>query len=67
MKDAKETRQALEDGTVDIVIGTHALLAESIRFSFGRNSPGKTTLPSLFMRSSSSYCVVWRVAISTIG
>src|SRR5277367_3882467 len=31
-KDAKETKDALADGTVDIVIGTHALLAESIRF-----------------------------------
>ncbi|HEY4077484.1 MAG TPA: transcription-repair coupling factor, partial [Rhizomicrobium sp.] len=31
-KDAKETKAALEDGTVDIVVGTHALLAESIRF-----------------------------------
>src|SRR5947199_5274339 len=31
-KDAKETKAALEDGTVDIVIGTHALLSESIKF-----------------------------------
>ncbi len=31
-KDAKETKEALADGTVDIVIGTHALLAESISF-----------------------------------
>ena len=31
-KDAKETKAALADGTVDIVIGTHALLAESISF-----------------------------------
>src|SRR6478735_2090138 len=31
-KDAKETKAALEDGTVDIVVGTHALLAESIAF-----------------------------------
>ncbi|HVW73796.1 MAG TPA: transcription-repair coupling factor [Rhizomicrobium sp.] len=31
-KDAKETKAALADGTVDIVVGTHALLAESIRF-----------------------------------
>ena len=32
VKEAKETKQALEDGTVDIVVGTHALLAESIKF-----------------------------------
>ena len=31
-KDAKETRAALAEGTVDIVVGTHALLAESITF-----------------------------------
>ncbi|HKX65566.1 MAG TPA: transcription-repair coupling factor, partial [Rhizomicrobium sp.] len=31
-KDAKETKEALADGTVDIVVGTHALLAESIAF-----------------------------------
>src|SRR6185436_4019512 len=31
-KDAKETRDALAEGTVDIVVGTHALLAESITF-----------------------------------
>src|SRR5277367_6151313 len=31
-KDAKETKDALADGTVDIVVGTHALLAESISF-----------------------------------
>ena len=31
-KDAKETKEALADGTVDIVVGTHALLAESIQF-----------------------------------
>ena len=31
-KDAKETKAALAEGTVDIVIGTHALLAESITF-----------------------------------
>ncbi|HEY2010148.1 MAG TPA: transcription-repair coupling factor [Rhizomicrobium sp.] len=31
-KDAKETKAALADGTVDIVVGTHALLAESITF-----------------------------------
>ncbi|HSS87262.1 MAG TPA: CarD family transcriptional regulator [Reyranella sp.] len=28
-KDAKETKEALAEGTVDIVVGTHALLAES--------------------------------------
>jgi transcription-repair coupling factor (superfamily II helicase) len=32
VKDAKETKEALADGTVDIVVGTHALLAESISF-----------------------------------
>ena len=31
-KDAKETKEALAEGTVDIVVGTHALLAESISF-----------------------------------
>ncbi|HEY4274722.1 MAG TPA: transcription-repair coupling factor, partial [Rhizomicrobium sp.] len=31
-KEARETKAALEDGTVDIVVGTHALLAESITF-----------------------------------
>ena len=31
-KDAKETKEALAEGTVDIVVGTHALLAESIQF-----------------------------------
>lgn len=31
-KEAKETKAALADGTVDVVVGTHALLAESIRF-----------------------------------
>jgi transcription-repair coupling factor (superfamily II helicase) len=31
-KEAAETKAALVDGTVDIVIGTHALLAESISF-----------------------------------
>jgi len=31
-KEAKETKAALEDGGVDIVVGTHALLAESIKF-----------------------------------
>ena len=31
-KEAAETKVALADGTVDIVIGTHALLAESISF-----------------------------------
>ncbi|HEY1876056.1 MAG TPA: transcription-repair coupling factor, partial [Rhizomicrobium sp.] len=31
-KDAKQTKEALTEGTVDIVVGTHALLAESIKF-----------------------------------
>ncbi len=31
-KEAKETKAALAEGTVDVVVGTHALLAESIRF-----------------------------------
>ncbi len=31
-KEARETREALADGEVDVVIGTHALLAESIAF-----------------------------------
>ena len=31
-KEARETKEALADGTVDIVVGTHALLAESIDF-----------------------------------
>jgi len=31
-KEAAETKAALDEGTVDIVVGTHALLAESIRF-----------------------------------
>jgi transcription-repair coupling factor (superfamily II helicase) len=31
-KDAKEIKQGLTEGTVDIVIGTHALLAKSISF-----------------------------------
>jgi transcription-repair coupling factor (superfamily II helicase) len=31
-KEAAETKKALAEGTVDIVIGTHALLAESIHF-----------------------------------
>jgi transcription-repair coupling factor (superfamily II helicase) len=31
-KEAKETKEALADGTVDIVVGTHALLAETIKF-----------------------------------
>ena len=31
-KDAARTRDGLADGTVDIVIGTHALLAKGIRF-----------------------------------
>jgi transcription-repair coupling factor (superfamily II helicase) len=32
VKEAKETKEALAEGTVDIVVGTHALLAESISF-----------------------------------
>ena len=32
VKEAKETKAMLADGTVDIVVGTHALLAESISF-----------------------------------
>jgi transcription-repair coupling factor (superfamily II helicase) len=32
-KEAAETRAGLEDGKVDIVIGTHALLAKSVRFA----------------------------------
>lgn len=32
-KDANETRKRVADGTVDIVIGTHALLADSVRFN----------------------------------
>ncbi len=31
-KDARETREALAEGTVDVVVGTHALLTESIKF-----------------------------------
>jgi len=31
-KEAKETKAALAEGTVDIVVGTHALLAESLSF-----------------------------------
>ncbi len=31
-KESKETKSGLENGTVDIVIGTHALLAKDIRF-----------------------------------
>lgn len=31
-KEAKQTKAGLQDGTVDIVVGTHALLAESIAF-----------------------------------
>ncbi len=31
-KDAKETKRRLEDGTVDIVIGTHALVAKDVKF-----------------------------------
>jgi transcription-repair coupling factor (superfamily II helicase) len=32
-KEAARTREGLADGTVDIVIGTHALLARSVRFA----------------------------------
>src|SRR5690606_453632 len=31
-KEAEETRKGLTDGTVDIVVGTHALLAKSVNF-----------------------------------
>ncbi|MDP8915693.1 MAG: transcription-repair coupling factor [Pseudomonadota bacterium] len=31
-KDAAETRTGLEDGSVEIVIGTHALLADTVKF-----------------------------------
>ena len=31
-KEAKATKEALKDGTLDIVVGTHALLAKSIEF-----------------------------------
>ncbi len=31
-KDANATRAAMSDGTVDIVVGTHALLAKAVRF-----------------------------------
>src|SRR5262249_24643161 len=31
-KEAKATKQALKEGTLDIVIGTHALLAKSVEF-----------------------------------
>jgi len=31
-KDAKETREGLADGSIEIVVGTHALLAKSIQF-----------------------------------
>ena len=32
-KEARQTREGLADGSVDIVIGTHALLAKDIKFS----------------------------------
>ncbi len=32
-KDAEETRNGMADGTVDIVVGTHALLAKSTKFN----------------------------------
>ncbi len=31
-KQAKETKKAITDGTIDIVVGTHALLAKTIKF-----------------------------------
>jgi len=31
-KEARETKEALAEGNVDVVVGTHALLAESIKF-----------------------------------
>ncbi|MEO1330504.1 MAG: transcription-repair coupling factor [Pseudomonadota bacterium] len=31
-RDAKETKEGMAEGTIDIVIGTHALLAKGIRF-----------------------------------
>lgn len=31
-KEAAETREGLENGTIDIVIGTHAILSKSVRF-----------------------------------
>lgn len=31
-KEAKATKEAMKDGTVDIVVGTHALLAKSVEF-----------------------------------
>ncbi|HXL70991.1 MAG TPA: transcription-repair coupling factor, partial [Rhizomicrobium sp.] len=31
-KEARETKEALAEGTMDVVVGTHALLAESIKF-----------------------------------
>ena len=31
-KEANETREALADGTMDIVVGTHALLSKSVKF-----------------------------------
>ncbi len=38
-KEAAETRDGLADGTVEIVIGTHALLAKSVKFKSAR-APG---------------------------
>src|SRR5262249_58101045 len=32
-KEAKATKQALKEGTLDIVVGTHALLAKSVEFN----------------------------------
>ena len=31
-KDANETREGLEKGSVDIVIGTHAVFAKGVKF-----------------------------------
>jgi transcription-repair coupling factor (superfamily II helicase) len=31
-KEARETKEALAEGTMDVVVGTHALLAENIKF-----------------------------------
>ncbi|MXO66058.1 transcription-repair coupling factor [Altericroceibacterium endophyticum] len=32
-KEAKQTRDALEDGTMDIVVGTHAILSKGVKFN----------------------------------
>lgn len=31
-KEAKETREGLENGTIDVVVGTHAILSKSVNF-----------------------------------